>query len=134
VEAVEAAAGADTIQRRLQVCLDTQHLWASGVDYSSIDKADWVVARFEDVVGLERLRCLHLNDSKVELGANRDRHENIGQGTIGAAALGALLSHPALVELPAILEVPGVGQGARREDVAAARAALALGIRLRQAS
>ena len=105
-----------------------------GVDYSSIDKADRVVARFDDVVGLERLRCLHLNDSKVELGANRDRHENIGEGTIGAAALGALLSHPALVGLPALLEVPGGGQGARREDVAAARAALALGIRLRQAS
>jgi deoxyribonuclease IV len=127
-----AAAGA--APRRLLVCLDTQHLWASGVDFSSIDKADRVVARFDDVVGLERLRCLHLNDSKVEFGANRDRHENIGEGTIGAAALGALLSHPALVELPAILEVPGGGQGARREDVAAARAAVALGIRLRQAS
>ncbi len=128
VEAVETAAA----QRRLQVCLDTQHLWASGVDYSSIDKADRVVAQFDDVVGLERLCCLHLNDSKVELGANRDRHENIGAGTIGAAALGALLSHPALVGLPAILEVPGAGQGARREDVAAARAAVAGGIALRQ--
>lgn len=119
-------------QRRLQVCLDTQHLWASGVDYSSIDKADRVVAQFDDVVGLDRLCCLHLNDSKVELGANRDRHENIGAGTIGAAALGALVSHPALVGLPAILEVPGAGQGARREDVAAARAAVAGGIALRQ--
>ncbi|HXN59405.1 MAG TPA: deoxyribonuclease IV [Acidimicrobiales bacterium] len=134
VEAAERATGTRTAQRRLQVCLDTQHLWASGVDFSSMDKADRVVARFDDVVGLERLRCLHLNDSKVELGANRDRHENIGAGTIGAAALGALLSHPALVGLPAILEVPGGGQGARREDVAAARAAVALGIGLRQAS
>jgi endonuclease IV len=61
-------------------------------------------------------------------------HENIGAGTIGAAALGALLSHPALVGLPTILEVPGGRQGARREDVAAARAAVALAIGLRQAS
>jgi len=119
---------------RLGVCLDTQHLWASGVDYASVDKTDDVVARFDAVVGLDRLRCLHLNDSKVELGANRDRHENVGQGSIGAEGLGVFISHPALVELPAILEVPGDGHGARAEDVAAARSALALGLDLRHRS
>jgi deoxyribonuclease-4 len=119
---------------RLRVCLDTQHLWASGVDYASVDKTDDVVARFDAVVGLDRLRCLHLNDSKVELGANRDRHENVGQGSIGAEGLGVFISHPALVELPAILEVPGNGHGARAEDVAAARSALALGLDLRHRS
>jgi deoxyribonuclease-4 len=125
--AILEAAGPDR-DRRLLVCLDTQHLWASGVDYGSVAKADRVLARFDAVVGLDRLRCLHLNDSKVPLGANRDRHENIGAGTIGADALGALLSHPALVGVPAILEVPGDGHGARAEDVAAARGALALGV------
>jgi deoxyribonuclease-4 len=119
---------------RLLVCLDTQHLWASGVDYGSVDKADEVLAHFDRVVGLDRLRCLHLNDSKVVLGANRDRHENIGEGTIGAEALGAFLSHPALAAVPAILEVPGDGHGARAQDVAAARAAVARGVGLRRRS
>jgi len=119
---------------RLRVCLDTQHLWASGVDYASVDKTDDVVARFDAVVGLDRLVCLHLNDSKVELGANRDRHENVGEGSIGAEGLGVFISHPALVELPAILEVPGDGHGARAEDVAAARSALARGLDLRHRS
>ena len=127
------AAGPDG-DDRLRVCLDTQHLWASGVDYASVDKTDEVVARFDTVVGLDRLRCLHLNDSKVELGANRDRHENVGEGSIGAEGLGVFISHPALVVLPAILEVPGDGHGARAEDVAAARSALALGLDLRHRS
>jgi deoxyribonuclease-4 len=128
----DAASEAEGVRNKLAVCLDTQHLWASGIDFSTVTRADDIVARFDRVIGLERLRCLHLNDSKVELGANRDRHENIGEGTIGAAALGALLSHPALVDLPAILEVPGAGQGARREDVAQARAAVSLGRELRK--
>ncbi len=117
---------------QLGVCLDTQHLWASGISYTSVEEADRVVAQFDAVIGLERLRCLHLNDSKVGLGENRDRHANVGEGTIGAPALGALISHPALVDLPAILEVPGDGDGARASDVAAARAALELGLDARR--
>jgi deoxyribonuclease-4 len=117
---------------RLGVCLDTQHLWASGISYTSVEEADDVVARFDAVIGLDRLRCLHLNDSKVELGANRDRHANVGEGTIGARHLGLLLSHPALVELPAILEVPGDGDGARASDITAAREALQLGVEARR--
>jgi len=112
----------------LGVCLDTQPLWASGVSFATLDEADAVVAAFDDTIGLERLRCLHLNDSKVPLGANRDRHENIGAGTIGEAGLGALLGHPALQGLAAMLEVPGAGEGPRAEDVAAARRALAAGL------
>ncbi len=117
---------------RLGVCIDTQHLWASGIGYASVEEADAVVAAFDAIIGLDRLRCLHLNDSKVELGANRDRHANVGEGTIGALALGLLLSHPALVDLPAILEVPGDGDGARASDIAAARAALLLGLEARR--
>ena len=108
--AILDAAGA-ALAPRLGVCLDTQHLWASGIGYTSVEEADDVVAEFDAVIGLDRLRCLHLNDSKVELGANRDRHANVGEGTIGALHLGLLLSHPALVDLPAILEVPGDGDG-----------------------
>ena len=69
--------------------------------------ADDLVATIDKTIGLERLRCLHLNDSKVAFGANRDRHENIGKGTIGAKGLSALLGNPDLQGLPAILESPG---------------------------
>jgi deoxyribonuclease-4 len=125
-------AAGDEHAPQLGVCLDTQHLWASGIGFATLDEADAVVARFDAVIGLERLRCLHLNDSKVELGANRDRHENIGAGAIGAPALGALISHPALVDLPAILEVPGDGGGARASDIGDARRALQLGLDARR--
>jgi deoxyribonuclease IV len=129
--AILDAAGA-ALAPRLGVCLDTQHLWASGTGYTSVEEADDVVADFDAVIGLDRLRCLHLNDSKVELGANRDRHANVGEGTIGALSLGFLLSHPALVDLPAMLEVPGDGDGARASDITAAREALQLGVEARR--
>jgi deoxyribonuclease-4 len=127
---LDAAGPAHAIE--LGVCLDTQHLWASGVSFASVEEADDVVARFDAAIGLDRLRCLHLNDSKVGRGENKDRHANVGEGTIGAAALGTLLSHPALIDLPAILEVPGEGDGARASDIAAARAALQLGLAARR--
>jgi deoxyribonuclease-4 len=116
----------------LGVCLDTQHLWASGVSFASVEEADSVVAEFDATIGLGRLRCLHLNDSKVERGANKDRHENVGEGTIGAVALGVLISHPALIDLPAILEVPGEGDGPRASDITAARQARQLGLDARR--
>jgi deoxyribonuclease-4 len=124
-------AGAKRVAR-LGVCIDTQHLWASGISYASGEEADEVMTHFDAIIGLDRLRCLHLNDSKVGLGENRDRHANVGEGTIGAAALGAFLSHPALQGLAAILEVPGDGDGARAADVEAARDALQLGLSARR--
>ncbi len=126
-EVIEAAGGDD----RLGVCLDTQHLWASGIPFATVEAADQLVSLVSHTVGLGRLRCLHLNDSKVEFGANRDRHENIGDGTIGSDGLAALLGHPDLQGLPAILEVPGEGDGPRAEDVATAREVLAEGLALR---
>jgi deoxyribonuclease-4 len=122
------AAGDD---ERLGVCLDTQHLWASGIPFGTVDEADALIVLIEDTVGMPRLRCIHLNDSKVDFGANKDRHENIGDGTIGADGLAALLGHPALQGVPAILEVPGEGDGPRAEDVAAARGVLEAGMALR---
>jgi deoxyribonuclease-4 len=122
------AAGND---ERLGVCLDTQHLWASGVPFGTREEADALVELVAGTVGFDRLRCLHLNDSKVAFGANKDRHENIGEGTIGSAALAALLGHPALQGLPAILEVPGEGDGPRADDVVKARAVWQEGLALR---
>ncbi len=115
---------------RLGLCLDTQHLWASGINFSTVDGAQDLVESVSQAVGLERLRCLHLNDSKIELGGNRDRHANIGEGTIGPWGLAPLVGHPKVRDLPLLLEVPGVGDGPRAEDVAAARSVVTSGISL----
>jgi deoxyribonuclease-4 len=128
LERVLEEAGGDD---RLGICIDTQHLWASGVDYSSVEGADALVADLDARFGIARLGCLHLNDSKVPLGANRDRHANLGEGTIGEQGLAALLGHPRLDGVPAILEVPGDGDGPRASDVAQARSVLAAGRALR---
>jgi deoxyribonuclease-4 len=113
------AAGGDP---RIGVCLDTQHLWASGIVYASPHEADSVVRSLHRSLGLERLRCLHLNDSKVPFGANRDRHENLGQGTVGEGGLRAILGQPRLQRVPAILEVPGIHrEGPGAADLAVAR-------------
>jgi deoxyribonuclease-4 len=113
------------------ICLDTQHMWAAGIAYGSLEEADALVADVDRTIGLARLGCLHVNDSGVDFGAHRDRHANIGEGTIGEHALGCLLGHPRLQDLPAILEVPGSGQGAGADDVAALRRAHELGLALR---
>ena len=128
LSAIIGAAGHDD---RLGVCLDTQHLFASGTSYASFEEADDVVEEISRSVGLERLACLHLNDSKVPLGANRDRHENLGEGQIGAHPLAILLSHPRIQHAPALLEVPGDGNGPREDDVAIAKKILAKGLRER---
>ncbi|MGH9299287.1 MAG: deoxyribonuclease IV, partial [Acidimicrobiales bacterium] len=128
--AVIEAAGAD---ERLGACLDTQHLYASGVSFGSIKEADSVVAGLDSAIGLERLACLHLNDSKVPCGANSDRHENLGEGFIGRQALGTLLAHPRLQHVPAVLEVPGrEKKGPGAGDLAVARAIHAAGLRRRR--
>ena len=100
---VDAAGG----HPRLGICLDTQHAWAAGMSFDTLEAADALIAEIDGTVGLDRLACLHLNDSKVARGVGLDRHENVGQGAIGPAAFRALLGHPALQGLPAVLEVPG---------------------------
>ncbi|HEV2427790.1 MAG TPA: deoxyribonuclease IV [Acidimicrobiales bacterium] len=127
IEAIIAACGGD---ERLGLCVDTQHLWASGEDYSTVDGAAAVLAKISRQVGLDRLRCLHLNDSKIELGANRDRHANIGEGTIGEAGLAPLVGHFRIRDLPLLLEVPGDGDGPRAEDVIAAQRTVVRGAAL----
>jgi deoxyribonuclease-4 len=91
---------------RLGVCLDSCHLYASGYDVTDRSGVDSLVAEVDQRFGLDRLRALHVNDSAAELGSNRDRHANIGEGLLGEN-LGAFLSHPAFQHLSAYLEVPG---------------------------
>lgn len=120
---------------RLGVCVDTQHLWASGVSFGTVAAANRVVRALEGAVGLDRLVCLHVNDSKVGLGAGLDRHESVSLGAIGEDAFRALLGHPRLQGLPAILEVPGVkgdDQGPSAADLAIVRRLHAEGVALRR--
>jgi deoxyribonuclease IV len=91
---------------RLGVCLDTCHLFVSGVDITKREVVNELLEQLDASIGLDRLRALHVNDTRDPLGANRDRHANIGEGTIGSR-LGVFLSHPRLQGLPAFLEVPG---------------------------
>jgi len=91
---------------RLGICLDTCHLWVSGVDVTDPEVVDATVAEVDAKVGLDRLRALHVNDALDPLGANRDRHASIGRGVL-RSGLGAFLAHPRLQGLPAVLETPG---------------------------
>ena len=91
---------------RVGVCLDTCHLWASGVDITDPGRMDALVDELDERIGLDRLRCLHVNDSALPLACNRDRHANVGQGEIGNG-LAVMLGHPRLQHLPAIMETPG---------------------------
>jgi deoxyribonuclease-4 len=91
---------------RLGICLDSCHLWVSGVDVTDRAALDACVDEVEERIGLDRLRALHVNDAAAPLASNRDRHANIGEGDIGEK-LGVFLAHPKLQGLPTILEVPG---------------------------
>ena len=91
---------------RLGICLDSCHLYVSGYDVTKPEVMDDVVAEVDREIGLERLRVLHVNDSKAPLGSNLDRHANVGEGVLGDR-LTVFLGHPKLQGLPALLEVPG---------------------------
>jgi len=102
---------------RLGVCLDSCHLFASGCDVTERPALDTVLDELDRRIGLDRLRVLHVNDSQAPLGSNRDRHANVGEGLLGER-LGVFLSHPALQDLPALLEVPGKdGHGPDADEV-----------------
>jgi deoxyribonuclease IV len=91
---------------RLGICLDSCHLYVSGVDVTDAAVLDSLLDEVDSTIGLERLRALHVNDSAAPLGSNRDRHENIGEGLLGEQ-LGVFLGHPRLQGLPAVLETAG---------------------------
>lgn len=105
----------DRIERpgHIGVCLDTCHVHDAG--YDIVNDLDGVLAEFDRVIGLNRLRAVHLNDSKNPRGSRKDRHEKIGLGHIGAEAFARIINHPALRELPFFLETPNELDGYRDE-------------------
>jgi deoxyribonuclease IV len=102
---------------RLGICLDSCHLYVSGVDVTDPKAYDALLREVDERIGLDRLRALHANDAKAPLGSNRDRHDNIGEGLIGEG-IGVFLGHPKVQQLPAFLEVPGAdGHGPNAEEI-----------------
>ena len=95
---------------RVKVCIDTQHSYAAGYDFSTAEGLELAMSEFEQEVGFDQLVAVHANDSKVPLGAGRDRHENIGDGNIGLEGFRRILHHRAFQDVPFLLEVPGFGE------------------------
>lgn len=96
---------------RFGICFDTCHAFAAGYDLSSAEGYAAVLEEFDRLVGLERLRAFHVNDSKKELGSRVDRHEHVGQGAIGPAGFAALMRDPRFLGVPKILETPKGQEG-----------------------
>jgi deoxyribonuclease IV len=119
--------------KRLGVCLDSCHMYASGFDIRTADKVDQVVEEFKKTVGIRRLKCLHVNDSMAALGSNRDRHAIPGEGEIGKTGCAAFLSEPRFEKLPAFFEGPGTsGHAPDKVDVDTLKKLRAQGLRSRK--
>ncbi|MBF6598917.1 MAG: deoxyribonuclease IV [Dehalococcoidia bacterium] len=108
--------------RRARVCIDTCHAFAAGYDLSTAAGVAATIDELEREIGCKNIAAIHCNDSKTELGAGRDLHQNIGEGKIGEAGFEALLGQPALAEVPLLLEVPGykldgAGKGPDRPNI-----------------
>ena len=101
------------LSEKMGVCLDTCHVWDGG--YDIVNHLDEVLTEFDRVIGLSRLKAIHLNDSQNPLGARKDRHARIGEGQIGLEALVRVINHPALKRLPFYLETPNDLDGYARE-------------------
>ena len=89
---------------KVGICLDTCHVWDAGYDIKN--NLDGVIEEFDEIIGLDRLKAIHINDSKNELGSHKDRHEQIGKGYIGSEAFKQIINHPCLKSLPFFLETP----------------------------
>ena len=98
---------------KMGICLDTCHVWDGG--YDIVNDLDGVLTEFDKVIGLSRLKAVHLNDSMNGLGSHKDRHARIGEGHIGLDALVRVVNHPALRDLPFCLETPNDLEGYKRE-------------------
>lgn len=99
---------------RLSICMDTCHIHDAG--YNIVDDFDGVLNEFDKIIGIDRLKVIHINDSKNVCGAAKDRHENIGFGEIGFETLQYIVHHPQLMKLPKILETPFVGVDAKSKE------------------
>jgi deoxyribonuclease-4 len=127
---------ADLIERggggdRLGICLDSCHLLASGYDVRTPEAIDTLLDDCDKTVGLGRLQCLHVNDSKTDLGSNRDRHAMLTEGYIGEKGLEAFLSEPRFDDLPVCLETPGPSGKIGIDEVRLGRELRAKGVRAR---
>lgn len=100
-------------KEHIGVCLDTCHVYDGG--YDIVNDLDGVLAEFDRVIGLERLKAIHLNDDKNPLGSHKDRHEKIGEGSIGTEAFARIINHPSLRNLPFFLETPNELAGYKKE-------------------
>ena len=98
---------------KMAVCFDTCHTWDAG--YDLVNGLDEVLTRFDRIIGLDRLKAVHFNDSKNDLGSHKDRHEKLGLGKIGPEAMKRIALHPALAGRPFILETPNDDEGYRQE-------------------
>ena len=101
------------LQDKIGVCLDTCHIWDGG--YDIVNNLDDVLADFDKIIGLDKLKAIHLNDSKNDLNTHKDRHEKIGQGKIGLDTIIKIINHPQLKHLPFILETPNDHDGYAQE-------------------
>ena len=101
------------LKNKIGVCLDTCHLYEAG--YDIVNDLDGVFEEFDKIVGLDRLYAIHLNDSKNELGAKKDRHEKIGEGSLGIETIKNVINHPRLRDLPFNLETPNEIDGYKKE-------------------
>ena len=98
---------------KVGVCLDTCHVYDGG--YDIVQNLDGVLAEFDRVIGLDKLKALHVNDSKNPFASHKDRHECLGEGSLGISAFAAIVNHPALQDKPMILETPNELPGYRKE-------------------
>ncbi len=108
---LEACAARGAELDRLGFCLDTAHAWGAGHELDRPEGVDAFLAEFDTRIGLERLRMVHLNDSRAERGSRSDRHEHLGVGAIGAEGLRRILTHPDLAHATYYLETPGMDEG-----------------------
>lgn len=93
-------------KRRMSVCIDTAHVFAAGYDIKNLREYKKVIKDFDEIIGLDRLKCFHMNDSKKELGSRVDRHEHIGKGFIGLDGFANIMNDRRLKKIPKILETP----------------------------
>jgi deoxyribonuclease-4 len=93
-------------KKRMSVCIDTAHIFAANYDIRTVESYNEVMKQFNDTIGLYRLKCFHINDSKKELGSKVDRHEHIGKGFIGLEGFANIMNDERLINIPKILETP----------------------------
>lgn len=108
IEELAAIYDASGRDERIEFCLDTCHMLAGGYEVRTVDGWNEALEKFDNLIGIDKLPVIHLNDSMTDIGSNRDRHENIGQGFIGDEGFKVILNNPKIKDAVGILEVPGI--------------------------